>query len=205
MKIYVKHNVVTWFFRKRTELDIRWLWVWVQTGAQSLCMALGRSPRSLKLSVLLHIYKKWMLKPSIGYRVNIQQMFAEWVNKWVSLYFISVGRKKIHPKDVRLLQLLWYHCGDCRPSTKLELLKAFHSHLCSVQVTSVCLVAGYLTLLSPEAGPKLRENRNRLPYKERRRGRGVVAVCIFDSRTSCMFANQGLCVYFSLCEMWQKY
>ena len=74
MKICVKHNVVPWFFRKRTELDIRWPWVWVQTGAQSLCMALGRS---LNLSVLLHIYKTQMLKPSIGYRVNIQQTFAE--------------------------------------------------------------------------------------------------------------------------------
>lgn len=82
-----------------------------------------------------------------------------------------------------------------------KLLKAFHSHLCSIQVTSVCLVAGYLTMLAPEARPKLHENLNRLPYKERRHGRGVVAVCIFDSRTSCVFANQGLCVYFSLCEM----
>ena len=52
-----------------------------------------------------------------------------------------------------------------------KLLKAFHSHLCSVQVTSVCLVAGYLTLLAPEARPKLHENLNRLLYKERRHGR----------------------------------
>ena len=51
-----------------------------------------------------------------------------------------------------------------------KLLKAFHSHLCSVQVTSVCLVAGYLTMLAPEARPKLHENLNRLPYKERRHG-----------------------------------
>lgn len=44
-----------------------------------------------------------------------------------------------------------------------KLLKAFHSHLCSVEVTSVCLVAGYLALLAPEARPKLHENLNRLP------------------------------------------
>lgn len=86
-----------------------------------------------------------------------------------------------------------------------KLLKAFHSHLCSVEVTSVCLVADYLALPAPEARPKLHENLNSLPYEERRPGRGVVAICIFDSRTSCMFANQGLGVYFSLCEMWQKY
>lgn len=201
MKICVKHNVVPWFFRKRTELDIRWPWVWVQTGAQSLCMALGRS---LNLSVLLHIYKTQMLKPSIGYRVNIQQTFAEWVNKWVSLYFISVGKKN-PSKGCQTYSFSGITAETADQVQNRKLLKAFHSHLCSVQVTSVCLVAGYLTMLAPEARPKLHENLNRLPYKERRHGRGVVAVCIFDSRTSCVFANQGLCVYFSLCEMWQKY
>lgn len=89
-------------------------------------------------------------------------------------------------------------------STEMETsYEASRDHLHGVGFTLKHLAAGCLVAAASEARPRLQEHLYRLLYIEQahRTSKGVVAICMFDSHTSYILANQELCVYIYPCEM----